>query len=180
MASLSSLFFSVFLIVFITALKSPVVASKEFRVGDSEGWRQPNANESAIFNQWAAGNRFRVGDSLRFEYKNDSVLVVDKFGYYHCNTSSPISTFNHGNTTVVNLDKPGPIYFISGDSNHCKDGQRLVVEVMSLQANPPYSAVSPSTSNSGSGVSGSVTLVSVSMAVMVTSVTLFSAPFAFA
>lgn len=113
--------------------------------------------------------------------------MVDKFGYYHCNTSNPISTFNHGNTTVVNLDKPGPIYFISGDPNHCKDGQRLVIEVMSLHqvahsppsiANPPDSAMSPS-SLSGSGVSDSVTLVSVSVAVIATSVTLFSAPFPF-
>ncbi|KAI8544488.1 hypothetical protein RHMOL_Rhmol08G0300900 [Rhododendron molle] len=187
MASPPSLFCCMFFIVSIAATNSPVEPSKEFKVGGSEGWRTPDANESAIYDQWAARKRFRVGDSLRFEYKNDSVLVVDKFGYYHCNASNPISTFNHGNTTVVNLDKPGPIYFISGDPNHCKDGQRLVIEVMSLHqvahsppsvANSPDSAMSPS-SLSGSGVSDSVTLVSVSVAVIATSVTLFSAPFPF-
>ncbi|KAH7859487.1 hypothetical protein Vadar_001760 [Vaccinium darrowii] len=81
-------------------------------------------------------------------YRNDSVLVVDKFGHYHCNTSNPTYTFNHGNTTV-NLDKPGPIYFISGDPNHCKNGQRLVIEVSSLSlpfiTNPSYFAMQSST-----------------------------------
>ena len=110
-----------------------------------------------------------------FEYKNDSVLVVDKWGYYHCNTSNRISVSNDGNT-VINLDTPGPIYFISGDPDHCKNGQRLVVEVMTLHpisqsppsiASPPqpYWAVSPAPSpQSSSGVSVSVTLISVLMA----------------
>ncbi|KAI8013616.1 Early nodulin-like protein 2 [Camellia lanceoleosa] len=91
---------------------------------------QPSDNHTAFYDQWAATNRFLVGDSLRFEYKNDSVLVVDKCGYFHCNISNPISIFNNGNNTVVSLDKPGPMYFVSGDPDHCKNGQRLVIQVM--------------------------------------------------
>lgn len=61
MASTPSLFYCMFFIVSIAATNSPVEASKEFKVG----WRTPDANESAIYDQWAARKRFRVGDSLR-------------------------------------------------------------------------------------------------------------------
>lgn len=68
------------------------------------------------------------------------MLVVDKRAYYHCNVTSPSSVFTDGNTTI-NLDNAGPLYFISGDTEHCQNGQRLVVEVMPLltQSPPPSS-----------------------------------------
>lgn len=69
------------------------------------------------------------------------MLVVDKWAYYHWNvTSSPSSGFTDGNTTI-NLDNVGPLYFISGDTEHCENGQRLAVEVMPLppQSPPPSS-----------------------------------------
>ncbi|KAK3027088.1 hypothetical protein RJ639_040920 [Escallonia herrerae] len=140
-ASLFLRLFCTILLVLATANTPPVTASEEFKVGDAEGWRQPGLNHTEMYNHWAARRRFHVGDSLRFEYKNDSVLVVNKWGYYHCNTSSPIFVFNDGNT-VVNLDRPGPSYFISGDPDHCRDGQRLLVEVMNLH--PPVSHTPPS------------------------------------
>ncbi|KAI8565598.1 hypothetical protein RHMOL_Rhmol03G0272600 [Rhododendron molle] len=65
MASAPSLFCCIFFIIFIAAMDSPVQASKEFKVGGSEGWRTPDENESAIYDQWSARKRFRVGDSLR-------------------------------------------------------------------------------------------------------------------
>ncbi|XP_012856115.1 PREDICTED: ATP-dependent zinc metalloprotease FTSH 5, chloroplastic-like [Erythranthe guttata] len=65
---------------------------------------------------------------LCFVYKNDSVVVVvDKWGYYHCNSTHPISVFDDGNT-VFNLGQPGPAYFVSSDPVRCKNGQRLMVE----------------------------------------------------
>lgn len=103
MASLLALFCTALIAVTMIAVGE---ASNEFKVGESRGWREP-ANDTDPYNQWAVKNRFRVGDSLYFEYKEDSVLVVDKFGYYHCNTSNPISAFNDGKT-VINLDRPGP------------------------------------------------------------------------
>lgn len=85
-----------------------------------------------------------------FDYKNDSVLVVDKKGYYHCVASNPISSFSDGKT-IYKLEKPGLIYFISGVPDHCKNGQRLIVDVMALHPSPhpghhPDSADSPSPS----------------------------------
>lgn len=65
-----------------------------------------------------------------FQYQNDSVLVVDKYGYYHCDTSKATATYTDGNT-VVKLERPGFIYFITGTGDNCRNGQRLIVDVMS-------------------------------------------------
>lgn len=119
-----------------------------------------------------------------FVYKNDSVIQVDKWGYYHCNDSNPIVAFNNGRS-IFNLDRPGPFYFISGDPGHCRNGQHLIVEVMGLHhqrshsppsiANPPesYSAPSPQPS---SGAVVSVRLVSLLVVLLATLVALLLSP----
>ncbi|KAF5202105.1 Early nodulin-like protein [Thalictrum thalictroides] len=149
-------------------------AFTRFKVGESIGWRMPDENDTALYSQWAAKNRFLVGDSLYFEYRNDSVLMVNKGGYYHCNTTNPISTSNDGKT-VIKLEKPGPAYFISGTPEHCKKGQRLLIDVMTHPHPPsppsppsiavppqPFFPVSPAPSpNQSSGISVSVAWVSV-------------------
>ncbi|KAK8581203.1 hypothetical protein V6N12_071438 [Hibiscus sabdariffa] len=105
-----------------------VKASKQHRIG----WQQPNTD---VYTQWATSRRFHVGDSLSFEYRNDSVLVVDKWDYYHCNSINPIYSFDDG-STVINLDRPGFFYFISGVLDHCEDGQKLMIQVMGLHQRP--------------------------------------------
>ncbi|MQM08063.1 hypothetical protein Taro_040918 [Colocasia esculenta] len=105
-----------------------VVASEQFKVGGDEGWRQPDPKNTDMYALWAGRTSFRVGDSIYFEYGNDSVLLVDKRGYYHCNTTNVTAAFHDGRT-VFNLDKPGLLYFISGEPGHCKNGQRLIVDV---------------------------------------------------
>lgn len=98
--------------------------------------------------------------SVAFEYsKNDSVMVVEKWDYYHCDTTNPITTYDNGKS-VVQLDRPGLFYFISGAPDHCKKGQRLVVDVMSPHPHDPHpdhpyaphSAMSPSPAPTSSGV----------------------------
>ncbi|KAL3840866.1 hypothetical protein ACJIZ3_025457 [Penstemon smallii] len=115
---------------------SPLAEDDEFKVG----WRQPAPNETEMYSQWATTKTFHVGDSLRFEYKNDSVMVVDKWGYYHCNSSHPVSVFKDGRNTLIKLERPGPLYFVSGDPEHCKNGQRLMVEVITLHPRSPMDA----------------------------------------
>ncbi|GAB2225630.1 hypothetical protein Droror1_Dr00006427 [Drosera rotundifolia] len=165
------LWFSVFIVG--TALLV-VAASKEFEVGDREGWRVPDGNDTNFYDDWASRKRFHVGDTLGFNYQNDSVLVVDKYGYYHCVVDSPISSSHDGNTTVT-LHEPGLIYFISGDIEHCKNGQRLIVGVMSPHdhsfASPPGSdiGISPEPSpNSGAVIPMTVILVLLSMMAVLT------------
>lgn len=87
-----------------------------------------------------------------FRYNNDSVVVVKKWGFYHCNSSEPIAIFNDGDT-VINLDKPGTMYFISGDADRCKEGVNMMLEVMTPGppsiSNPPehsYSSMAPAPS----------------------------------
>ncbi|CAN1131818.1 Early nodulin-like protein 1 [Linum perenne] len=106
-------------------------AAKVFKVGDEFGWQQPSNNNSNLYPQWATSNRFQVGDSLLFEYQNDSVAEVDKWGYYHCNTTTSMAVFDNGRSTFK-LEQPGPFYFISGNFNHCLNGQLLLVDVMSI------------------------------------------------
>lgn len=81
--------------------------------------------------------------SSGFEYKNDSVLVVDKWSYYHCNSSNPVSVFKD-EITVISLDNPGPMYFVSGDPGHCERGQRLLVDVLELHPKSPPPSITPS------------------------------------
>jgi len=78
-----------------------------------------------------------------FEYKNDSVVKVGKRGYYHCNETRHGSTFKDGSTVFL-LDKPGFYYFVSGDLEHCRKGQRLMVEVVGVPPPPPPAVPSPS------------------------------------
>ncbi|XP_042492698.1 stellacyanin-like [Macadamia integrifolia] len=186
MASLLGFFFTVLIAATLSINPQVADASSEFKVGDNQGWREPGANDTQIYNLWAAHNRFQVGDSLNFEYKEDSVLMVDKWGYYHCNTSKPISAFNDGKT-VIKLDTPGPFYFISGAPNHCNNGQRMVINVLALHpptpqspppsiANPPltYMAESPSPPpNQSSAVSiFTVTLIPIVLNLAITLVSM--------
>ncbi|XWS18960.1 hypothetical protein CRYUN_Cryun32bG0089800 [Craigia yunnanensis] len=131
-------------LLILAAMNGSVEASKHFKVGDHIGWQQPGTNNTEVYSQWATSKSFHVGDSLSFEYQNDSVLVVEKWDYYHCNTNKPISSFNDGKT-VINLDRPGPFYFISGAPDHCKSGQKLLIRVMSLhqRAESPPSIANP-------------------------------------
>ncbi|KAK9690212.1 hypothetical protein RND81_09G112300 [Saponaria officinalis] len=133
--------FVMFFIVFSLMInfENGVMAFKEVKVGGVHGWSVPPANDTQFYDNWAATKRFHVGDSLLFEYKNDTVLVVDKYGYYHCDLSKATSTFNDGNTTIK-LEHPGLAYFISGSFDHCAVGQRLQLVVMSPHAPQPVAS----------------------------------------
>ncbi|KAL4589212.1 hypothetical protein LXL04_002117, partial [Taraxacum kok-saghyz] len=147
------------------AAVTSAVGTTEFPVGGDVGWRIPATNETELYNVWASRRRFHIGDSLRFRYKNDSVAVVKKWGFYHCDPSSPIAFFNDGDS-LINLDNAGTMYFISGNSDRCKEGEKMMVEVIgsdlgsffppSIASPPesPYSAAAPSPSHF-SGYGGS-------------------------
>ncbi|KAJ0964817.1 hypothetical protein J5N97_025955 [Dioscorea zingiberensis] len=133
------------ILIILPMITITIGASKEYNVGDDLGWRIPEVNNSNMYVKWADKNTFHIGDSLVFKYQNDSVIRVDKRGYYHCNQSShdhnqPMAD---GNTVFV-LDKPGIYYFVSGDFQHCKNGQRLMINVKD-----PNSPSSPKDSSYG-------------------------------
>ncbi|KAE9588071.1 hypothetical protein Lal_00002899 [Lupinus albus] len=146
-SSILSILCTCCVIILLAATNTCVVeGGREFKVGDHLGWHQPLPNNTVFYIQWAERNRFQVGDFLLFEYKNDSVLTVEKMDYVNCDTSNPISEFDNGNS-IVNLDRPGAFFFISGNEDHCINGQKFVVEVMSPHQIPKSSS-SPSPSPS--------------------------------
>lgn len=124
-----------------------------------------------------------------FRYKNDSVAIVEKWGFFHCDSSNPIAFFNDGDT-VVSLDNAGTMYFISGNADRCKKGVIMTLEVKSPSparyfpptiSHPPensYSVGAPGPaqyvssggspfSSPGPSSSDSVAMVSVSVFVIV-------------
>ena len=91
-----------------------------------------------------------------FKYKRgtDSVLVVTKEDYSSCNTTKPLHRFKGGPSTIT-LHKSGPFYFISGNVENCKQGQKLIVVVLAVRRNhvqspPPSSSSQPSVAPSTS------------------------------
>ncbi|KAF5188064.1 Early nodulin-like protein [Thalictrum thalictroides] len=105
---------------------STFAAAHQFQLG----WSKPFGNDDTeSYDDWAERNRFHVGDTIYFKYENDSVLVVDRDDFRHCNVTNPISQLNDGNS-VFRFDRYGFFYFISGEPGHCKSGQRVIIRVM--------------------------------------------------
>ncbi|KAL3008137.1 hypothetical protein AAZX31_07G015400 [Glycine max] len=167
MASLFSILCTASIVVFL-AVK--FAAAREFKMGGDLGWHE-HAPTSLHF--------IIIGmQGTVFVYQNDSVMSVEKWNYFHCDSNSPIDIFDDGNSTVI-LEGPGVFYFISGTKDHCQNSEKLIVEVMSphsIPNSPPpqaqgFSSLPPSPSHS-SGVSVSILLGSVFMALLTTFPTL--------
>ncbi|KAL9383331.1 hypothetical protein Peur_023654 [Populus x canadensis] len=127
-------------------LFSSSVAYNSFDVGGKDGWV---INPSESYNHWAERNRFQVNDSLVFKYNkgSDSVLRVTKDDYSSCNTKKPLKTMDSG-SSVFQFDKSGPFFFISGNEDNCRKGQKLIVVVLAVRkkqtSTPAYPpAISP-------------------------------------
>ncbi|XP_057957114.1 early nodulin-like protein 13 [Malania oleifera] len=111
--------------------------------GNPRAWTQISETQSQSLNKWAETNRFHIGDTLEWS-KNDSVVQVSHKDYIGCNTSSPIADYKDGNTTVK-LDHSGPYFFIGATQQLCKNGQKLIVVVMS-ERHGSYTGLSPAAS----------------------------------
>ncbi|MQL81153.1 hypothetical protein Taro_013597 [Colocasia esculenta] len=113
----------------------------DFYVGGGDGWvEKPSEN----FNDWAARNRFQVNDKLVFRYKKgeDSVLVVSEADYRSCITSNPIRRLDGGDS-VLQFDRSGPFFFISGTPGRCQSGQKLIVVVLAVRNPKPTPSPNP-------------------------------------
>ncbi|KAA0064884.1 early nodulin-like protein 1 [Cucumis melo var. makuwa] len=122
--------FSIALFLFTFLLFSFSEAREILVGGKSNAWKIPSSQSQSL-NQWAETSRFRIGDTLVWTYEEgkDSVLKVTKEDYEACNTENPEQRFEDGKTKVE-LEKPGPFYFISGAKGHCEQGQKLIVVVL--------------------------------------------------
>ncbi|CAA6672875.1 unnamed protein product [Spirodela intermedia] len=118
------------------SLAASVAAGEQVQGGRRGGWREPDPAHADMYALWAGRTTFRAGDSLYFEYSSeDSVLLVDKRGYYHCNTTNATAAFHDGKT-LFPLPAAALLYFISGASGHCPHGQRLIIDVLPPAVTP--------------------------------------------
>ncbi|XP_009597978.1 early nodulin-like protein 5 [Nicotiana tabacum] len=136
-----------YLVFFLFSLHFFTVFATEFAVGGDKGWAVPKVKDDQVYDQWAGKNRFKIGDTLSFEYKKDSVLVVTKEEYEKCKSSHPIFFSNNGKT-IYKLEQPGLYYFISGVSGHCERGLKMIIKVLEPES-PPQSANQTSPTSSG-------------------------------
>jgi Plastocyanin-like domain len=83
--------------------------------------------------------------AFTYPANQDTVLLVDSNAYNSCDASSPIDRFADGNT-VFTLTRSGPFYFISGNQDNCKKGEKLHIVVLANRSNSTGSAPSPSPS----------------------------------
>ncbi|CAN0860666.1 Early nodulin-like protein 3 [Linum grandiflorum] len=139
------------LLILLSSFCSQAAAAKELLVGGkTDAWTVPSS-ESDSLNKWAQNTRFRIGDSLvwKSDGTKDSVLEVSRKAYLGCNTTEPIAEYKDGNTKVK-LERSGAFYFISGAEGHCKQGQKVIVVVLSSRKKKTVS-VSPAAAPSPSG-----------------------------
>ncbi|XP_051128584.1 stellacyanin-like [Andrographis paniculata] len=121
----------------------------EFQVGETTGWTVPPRNDTEFYNNWASAKRFTIGDTIRFSYgKKDSVMEVSKRDYEDCNSTRP-NYFSNTGDTIFALNRSGRSYFISGTAGHCRNGQRMVVWVITQQ---DHSHAARSSAASGGGL----------------------------
>ncbi|KAH6777782.1 early nodulin-like protein 6 [Perilla frutescens var. frutescens] len=138
----SSLSLPLLIVMIISVWSLHTVQCEELDVGGDNGWATPSKNTQLFYNDWAAKNRFKVNDTLRFAYKKDSVMVVREEEYEKCRSSHPMFFSNNGDT-VFELDQPGLFYFISGVATHCQRGLKMIVKVLEPES-PSKTAAAPS------------------------------------
>ncbi|XP_019463329.1 PREDICTED: mavicyanin-like [Lupinus angustifolius] len=138
-----------------------VVNCTEFEVGGKNGWVIPKSKEhDQMYNHWASQNRFRIGDTVVFKYKKDSVMGVTEEEYETCKSSYPLFFSNNGNT-VCKFVRPGLFYFISGVSGHCDRGQKVIIKVLDIMpATSPQSANDTATKPHHKGGAAEITPMS--------------------
>ncbi|KAF9589100.1 hypothetical protein IFM89_018831 [Coptis chinensis] len=124
------------LVLFGLVLLMQRAGATDYKVGGAKGWSVPNDPNAPSYNQWAEGERFRIGDSLLFVYPSDkdSVLQVNMDDYTNCNTASPIATFTDGKT-VFKFSQSGAHYFISGNKDNCVKNEKMHIIVMADRSN---------------------------------------------
>ncbi|XP_062088238.1 mavicyanin-like [Humulus lupulus] len=103
-------------------------------VGGDRGW-----DASHDIASWASGKTFRVGDQIWFAYSAVHGNVAElrsKEEYEACDLSNPIKMYTDGLDTI-SLEAEGLRYFVSSNSEHCKNGLKLHVEVLPHQIPGP-------------------------------------------
>ncbi|KAL0456847.1 UNVERIFIED_CONTAM: Early nodulin-like protein 3 [Sesamum latifolium] len=100
-----------------------------YQVGDSAGWTITGVD----YEKWASAHTFRVGDTVVFNYDNESndVIQVTEEKYNTCNSDDdPIDILNSGNDKIE-LTSPGTYYYVCSFPNRCLyNKQKVEIKVL--------------------------------------------------
>ncbi|XP_076932094.1 blue copper protein-like [Bidens hawaiensis] len=100
----------------------------ELVVGDSYGWANPK--HPHFYTCWGELHTFNVGDTLLFNFVNEThdVVEVPEYAYGQCYTEHAISLITSG-PGVVNLTSSGTRYYISTRDRDCEKHMKLAIIV---------------------------------------------------
>ncbi|KAJ6741462.1 BLUE COPPER PROTEIN [Salix viminalis] len=96
-------------------------------VGGDRGW-----DPYADLGSWSSARTFRVGDKIWFTHSAAQGKIAEvetKEEYLTCDVSNPIKMYTD-DIDSISLDGEGIRYFTSSNSNKCKNGLKLHVEVV--------------------------------------------------
>ncbi|CAI0389283.1 unnamed protein product [Linum tenue] len=135
----------------VPSARSPMT----YTVGDSFGWNIPT-NGAALFQNWAAGKDFMVGDILVFNYTAGAhnVAEVTSDAYTACTTTNPISLDSNPPSRIT-LTTAGEHFYLCAVPGHCSAGQQLSINVTGAASTTPGTP-SPSGSTTPSSPAGNV------------------------
>ncbi|KAL6226315.1 hypothetical protein ACLB2K_000278 [Fragaria x ananassa] len=120
--------------------KGPVT----YIVGEQLGWFVPG---EISYSAWAYGKTFMVGDTLVFNFLNETqdVAIVTKAVFDNCTTNSTLAVYKYSPVHII-LNTTGEHYFTSTYDRHCANGQKLAINVTGKSTGTPSPCPSPSSS----------------------------------
>ncbi|XP_022974245.1 uclacyanin-3-like [Cucurbita maxima] len=125
-------------VVFVFLVAVRAVYGADIVVGGDSGW-----NQGFDYGTWAAGQVFKVGDSLVFNYGGShSVAEVNEASYKACSSTSVIRSHTGGSTSIP-LSATGPRYFLCPTLGHCSSGMKLQINVVAANATPTPPGTTP-------------------------------------
>ncbi|KAF0902729.1 hypothetical protein E2562_019077 [Oryza meyeriana var. granulata] len=130
---------SLALVALLLVSCAAAAAATKYTVGDTSGWAM-----GADYTTWARDKKFRVSDTLEFNYAGGahSVDEVSAADYAACSASNALASDSSGTTTVT-LKTAGKHYFICGVAGHCSNGMKLVVDVAAASPAPEAPSTTP-------------------------------------
>ncbi|GLT26218.1 hypothetical protein SLA2020_013000 [Shorea laevis] len=150
-------------LVFLAATVLQTTHAAVYTVGNSTGWQTPTSNPN-FYSTWASQYTFKVGDSLVFNFATGAhdVATSSQADYSSCNIANALSVDRTGPVTIV-LNATGTQYYFCTFSNHCSQGQKVAVSVVSGTPGPSGSpgSVSPPPPPHSSGASSLMVTFSV-------------------
>ncbi|WMV53045.1 hypothetical protein MTR67_046430 [Solanum verrucosum] len=95
-------------------------------VGEDRGW-DPSTDVAS----WYSQRVFRVGDKIWFTYSTTQESLVElrnEEDFTSCDLSNPIKMYTDGLDTI-SLEGVGIRYFVSGNTESCKNGLKIPVKI---------------------------------------------------